>query len=297
MDEAPKNLFDAPPPGAPNLNAVSQAFKELCTTIAWLRDPVHGCPWDLQQTHASLRRFMLEEAYEAVEVMGNEHPNQLAEELGDVLLQVVLNAQVALDQGTFSLEDVIRHITQKMRRRHPHVFLKDQDPQTSGEESQLRKRWEEIKAIEKTEKGESLPNSDFFHKTKSIHPATTQALKIGELSATIKFDWNSPQEVLQQVRSELLEVEEEFLKKEYDLKLIAEEIGDLYFSLTQLCRHLGLDPEVTSFGANLKFLKRFASVEKLAAEKGLSVTTAERSVLEALWCQAKELEKKHPLTN
>jgi MazG family protein len=272
---------------APDLAAVQRAFSEFCLTVARLRDPQGGCPWDLQQDHMSLRRYMIEEAYEAAEAMAQNHPQHLCEELGDVLLQVVLNSQVALDAGTFSLIDVISGIDAKMRRRHPHVFAAAADA-PSITTDQVRKAWEEIK---REEHQAPAVGSRTFIDAVSKHPATAQAYKIGKIAAKINFDWDNSQEVLAQVRSEVDELADELNKPSHDKAKIAEELGDIYFSLAQLARHLDLDPEVVSVDANRKFLRRFEMLEDIAAERGIAVRTAARVQLEALWAAVKEKEK------
>ena len=291
MSDAPKDPFLVPPSGAPQLDDVAQAMTDLCITVAWLRDPAKGCPWDLKQTHASLKRFMIEEAYEAAEAMNGVASSNLCEELGDVLLQVVLNAQVALDQKSFNLVDVIHSINSKMRRRHPHVFASESTSDTQISPLDLKRSWETIKAEEKREKGPATESADVFREARGKHPATLQAQAIGKIAARIDFDWSTPQEVFEQVQSEMQELSEELESPEHNLKFIAAEIGDVYFSLAQLCRHFGLDPEVTSLEANLKFLRRFAAAQRLAEAAGQDVSTVGRESLEKLWVQAKKEEK------
>ena len=284
------------PEGSPDIAATARVFAEFCTTIAALRDPDTGCPWDLQQDHASLRRYMLEEAYEAVEVMVGGRPAELCEELGDVLLQVVLNAQVALDAKTFTLVDVITGINAKMRRRHPHVFANTVGPVVTPASVQLQ--WEQIKAAEKAAVAdkehllkEASPPSPLFAAALGKHPATAQALKIGKIAAKVRFDWDNSAEVWSQVRSEVEELAAELDHPTPDRAKIAEELGDLYFSLAQLSRHLDLDPEIVALDANRKFLRRFAMLEALAGEQKVLLTSATRLQLEDLWRQVKAREK------
>ena len=291
MTESNNERFQTPPKGAPNLDDVALAMRELCITIAWLRDPENGCPWDLKQTHATLKRYMLEEAYEAAETMTEEPNPDLRDELGDVLLQVVLNAQVALDRGGFSLSDVIRNINSKMRRRHPHVFTATENNGRPFSDNSLRQSWEEIKANEKKDAGAPPTQESVFHEVKGKYPATRQAKLIGKVAASINFDWSTPEEVLAQVRAEIDELNEELIRPDADHQRITDELGDVYFSLAQLSRHLKLDPEVVSLSANQKFLRRFENVEKLAKTAGIDVRTAGRDALEKLWSQAKIKEK------
>lgn len=265
----------------PDLDAAAKAFARFCSTVGALRDPKTGCPWDLEQTHATLRKYMLEEAYEAVHAMGENDPKELSGELGDVLLQVVLNAQLALDAKKFSIVDVIDGIDAKMIRRHPHVFAKETRQEGS---------WDAIKAEEKKAAGTAKPEK-IFDAADKMHPASAQAVKIGKIASSINFDWDDANEVFAQVRSEVEEVAEELAKTERDPARLADEIGDLYFSLAQLSRHLGLEPEVVALDANKKFLRRFAKLEEIAKAKGQDPRTASREGLEALWKAVKADEK------
>ena len=227
-------------------NAAKQSFEEFCKTIAALRHPVTGCPWDLEQTHASLRRYMIEEAYEAAEVMDPADPKKLCEELGDVLLQVVLNSQLAKDEGTFTVGDVIQGINQKMRRRHPHVFgdKNNDSSHHSRETSAIRAKWEEVKATEAQANGEAARSKSgvFGHlKPGSLTPASQLAVAIGKTAKKIAFDWDSCKAVFEQFQSEVSELKHE-IDSGGDKAKIYEEMGDVMFSLSQLCRHLDIDP-------------------------------------------------------
>lgn len=269
------------------------AFRKFCVTIARLRDPFNGCPWDLKQNHTSLRRYMIEEAYEAVRVMADadqstEASSELCQELGDVLLQVVLNAQVASDCERFKIADVIRSIDTKMRRRHPHVFGTPEERRDREIES-IKEKWETIKAGEKEAAGKnSEKNSErkngFFDGING-YPATIEALEIGKRAAKINFDWSDPAEVLAKLLSEVEELKEEW--ESGNREALIAEIGDVYFSLAQLTRHLGLDPEVVALDGNRKFMRRFSTVEALASMRGVDITVADQATLEALWEESK----------
>ena len=275
------------------------AFGRLVRTIAALRHPQTGCPWDLEQDHRSLRRFMLEEAYEAAEAMLQTDDAHLLEELGDVLLQVVLNAQVAEDRGAGHIVDVIEGIDAKMVRRHPHVFA-PLDSEPIGTEA-VRRNWDMIKAEEK--RGAAAPGQmkrkETFAEARKIHPALTQAFKIGKKARAINFDWDQPSEVLQQLRAEIDELEAEMkggtnAKDKASVEArerLADELGDVFFSLAQLSRHLGFEPEEAALRGNSKFLKRFETVENLAAARGEEVDQLPRVELERLWLQAKSTSK------
>lgn len=280
-----------------NLEEIQQAFGELCETIAALRDPKTGCPWDLEQTHESLRKYMIEEAYEASDVMAPVNYTKLKEELGDVLLQVVLNAQLAKDSDKFSILDVVRNLDSKMRRRHPHVFGEEGQPEvkTSRDKSDIKIKWEEVKAREKLNSPASDNEAGVFSSLKSgkLNPSSRLAVEIGKLAKKINFDWKDPLEVFSQLESEVLELKEEIHKKSSKDR-IAAEMGDLIFCISQLCRHLDLDPEICGIDGNKKFLRRFEALEKLAHSKKINVHSAGTEQLENLWKEAKALEKSKP---
>jgi MazG family protein len=278
-----------------NLENIEQAFGELCRTIAALRDPITGCPWDLEQTHESLRKYMLEEAYEATDVMDPVNYKKLQEELGDVLLQVVLNAQLATDACQFSILEVIKDLDSKMRRRHPHVFGENGDPtaKTSRDKSDIKTKWEAVKAQEKQTSPRISSTAGVFSLliAGKITPASRLAFEIGKVAKKINFDWKDPMEVFLQLESEVLELKDE-IKKNSNKELIAAEMGDLMFCITQLCRHLDIDPEVCAIDGNKKFLRRFGSLEELARQKNIDVSKASTEQLESLWKEAKALENK-----
>jgi ATP diphosphatase len=261
---------------------IAKAILKFCQTIARLRDPLTGCPWDLKQDHLSLRTYMIEEAYEAVDAMGASDTSALCGELGDVLLQVVLNAQIASEQENgFSFSDVIQSIDAKMIRRHPHVFEHKEGISTP---EQVREQWNAIKAKEKPE-GSSR---SLFVEEAKIQPSLRQALAIGKRAATVKFDWTEVAEVIAVVKGETRELEEAIISgSSVD---IAEELGDVLFSVVQLSRHLNHDPEILLRDANRKFLRRFAAMEDKATKRDM--TQLSRDELEQLWKQVKIEEKK-----
>lgn len=262
----------------------ADGLKSFVATIAALRHPQTGCPWDLQQDHVSLRRFMIEEAYEAAEAMLGQDSAHLIEELGDVLLQVVLNAQLSAEDGRGDIADVIQGINQKMVRRHPHVFASSGNSISSAD---VKTQWEEIKQKEK-EKEKEKSDQRIFAKARKVHPSLTQSFQIGKVAKSIDFDWDKPLDVLNQLRSELDELEKELVAS--NTAKIADELGDCFFSLAQLARHLGYEAEDVAQRGNLKFLKRFDALEDLATKKGIKPEG--RDVLEALWQEAKSLENK-----
>lgn len=268
-------------------HALHKAFTEFCDTIATLRHPEMGCPWDVQQTHKSLRKYMIEEAYEASAAMAGDDAEAICDELGDVLLQVVLNAQVASDAGQFHISDVIKRINEKMRRRHPHVFKKDEHDGNVDLDS-LHRQWHEIKAKEQGNGIGKEPGIFAKRKVEKVHPATSQAYKIGRVAADINFDWSDPDEAFRILKSEFLELESAWSQGEIsNHSHIIEELGDVYFSLAQLCRHLKEDPELIAQEGNNKFLRRFARLETQAQKEGIDLSKASRAKLLSLWQIAK----------
>lgn len=258
---------------------VAKAFTRFCETIAMLRHPEKGCPWDLQQDFQSLQKYMLEEAYEAVTASNSGDMQDFCEELGDVLLQVVLNAQIARDKKLFSILNVIQAIDTKMRRRHPHVFDKAHGPTPDVKE--VWKNWEILKKEEKKGKGET---QSLFGDIKKSFPATQIATRIGKKARDIRFDWSEPKEVWDKLSSEICELDEALKAAKFSANDdVRDEIGDVYFTLAQLCRHLNVDAEAMAARGNDKFLARFARLEKKAQEMGLDIQTVPQTKLEELW--------------
>jgi len=283
-----KTQIPGVPSGVPDLKVAGEIFSQFVTTIAWLRDKDKGCPWDLEQDYKSLRRYMVEEAYEAAEAMSGSDCGEICDELGDVLLQVVLNAQIARDEGHFSIIDVIDAINKKMLRRHPHVFSVAKEGVTSAE---VRSNWDKIKASEKLAKLRNDQAVGVFTGASKVHPSTIQALHIGKKAAKINFDWETPQQVFDQLKSEVGELEFEVKQDSFDIEKVSQEIGDVYFSLAQLCRHLKLEPETVAMDGNRKFLNRFSRLEAIASSEGKDVKSVSRDELEQLWLKAKASEK------
>jgi tetrapyrrole methylase family protein / MazG family protein len=233
-------------------------FQTLVEIVAKLRHPQNGCPWDLEQTQKTLTQYAIEEAFELVEAIENGDQNEIKEELGDFLFQVILQAQVAKDGGHFSLADVLESLNEKMIRRHPHVFSESAD--SSIALSEVWKNWEKLKADEnKTKKAKPV-----FNYPRSM-PSLQAAYKIGVKTEAYKFDWQKPAEVLEKIHEEYLEVAEALEQK--DSKALEHEIGDLLFSAAQLARHVDLEPEQCLREANRRFEKRFSLVLKLAEKK------------------------------
>ncbi len=247
-------------------------LKELIETVAILRSE-NGCKWDRQQTHQSIRQNMLEEAYEAAEAIDEKNAEHLKEELGDVLLQVVLHSQIAKDNQEFDIQDVAKMLNDKLIHRHPHVFGDEKTADTK----KILENWEKLKAQEKTERKKTMDGIP------STLPSLLRAMKISKKAVRSGFEWQNYSQLLDCFKSEIKEFEE---AKTFDEK--EEEFGDILFSLVNVARWNKIDPEVALAKANVKFIKRFNKLEELA-EKQLSELSFEE--YEELWAQAKKLTK------
>jgi MazG family protein len=254
------------------------AIEQLRNVVAALRSP-EGCPWDKEQTHATLRGGLLEEAYEVVAAIDSADDANLCEELGDLLLQVVFHAQIASEEGRFHFEEVARGISEKLVRRHPHVF----GAENAADSEAVLVRWEEIK---RQEKG-ARPDASALDGVSEGMPALQYAAKIQKKAAGIGFDWQEVAPIFEKVREELAEVEAALPEGRERLE---EELGDLLFSVVNLTRKLKVDAEVALGGATRKFARRFRAVESLMRTRGLAQEGASLEALDALWDEVKSAE-------
>ena len=256
------------------------ALQQLIEVVARLRDPNGGCPWDLEQTHASLVPYVLEEAHEVADAIRHGNDNDLCEELGDLLLQVVLHAQIAREQNRFDLDQIAEAITAKLIRRHPHVFGND----TAEDSNVVRERWEQIKAQElaATLAKSRSPLSDQLKGKVRGMPALAGAMTISKQAAKTGFEWDDMAGVWGKVHEELDELKEAVASGNRDHA--QEELGDLLFTLVNVARWCGIVPEEGLAGTNQRFLDRFSRVEAALEGKlqGRSINE-----LESLWQQAK----------
>lgn len=236
-----------------------------------------GCPWDREQTHESLKKYLIEETYEYLEVVDLDDKARMCEELGDVLLQIVFHARIAEENGDFNIEDVINGVCEKMIHRHPHVFG-DVSAETS---SQVLKNWEEIK---KREKGVKDQTSVLQDVPKNL-PALMRSYKVQQKAAQVGFDWSDPGDVFAKIREEIDELEVEF-KKQNKLG-IEDELGDVLFSVVNLSRFLKVHPELSLTQSTNKFISRFEHIEKRALEQGKKLNDMSLEEMEALWVEAK----------
>jgi len=265
----------------------SRDIDRLIEIMAALRTPVSGCPWDLEQNFATIVPYTIEEADEVAYAITRGDFDDLREELGDLLLQVVYHARMAEEQNAFAFGDVVEAITRKMIRRHPHVFAdKDGNIAPAG----VKSAWERIKAEEKAERAARRPAEETTHKSllsgvKAGQPALTRAMELQRKASTVGFDWNDPRAVLAKIREEADEIEAALDNGNPDE--LADETGDLLFALVNLARHVGADPESALRGTNAKFERRFAYIERALAAKGRSLEDATLQEMDALWNEAK----------
>lgn len=251
-------------------------FSKLRQIIAVLRGP-NGCPWDKEQTHQSLKKYLIEEAYELIEAINEEDIDHMIEELGDVLLQIMLHAQIGEDEGYFSISEVIESISDKMIRRHPHVFG-DVQAETADD---VVKNWKEIK---REEKGEEASTS-LLDKVSKHLPSTLRAYELQKCAAKVGFDWEKVEDAWLKVKEELKEFEQE--TKLNDQEALIKEFGDILFALINIARFLKINPEEALLSTNQKFTRRFAYVEECVKEAGKDFAAFSLSELDQFWDEAK----------
>ena len=260
-----------------------EAIERLAEIIALLR---HECPWDKVQTHETLRKGMIEEAYEVVEAINNKDMANLREELGDVLLQVVFHADLAKEEGEFDLKDIINEECEKMIRRHPHVFLQETQNNSTKSIDKVLEKWENIKV---QERGDKRVTSRMEKVPKAL-PALTRANKIQKRAAESGFDWDDISGAFDKVKEEYREVISCCQDENKDAARLKEEVGDLLFSVVNISRFLGIDPEDALNYTNNKFIRRFSHIEKTALACGRELEEMSLSEMDELWNEAKKLE-------
>ncbi|AIF47215.1 nucleoside triphosphate pyrophosphohydrolase [Dyella japonica] len=260
------------------------SMDDLLAIMARLRDPQTGCPWDVQQDFSTIAPYTIEEAYEVADAIDRKDWPDLRDELGDLLLQVVFHAQMAKEARLFEFADVAHAISDKMLRRHPHVFgdenYDDLDAQKQG--------WEDIKAAERAAKGEQHDDSALAGVSRGL-PEWKRALKLQERAAKVGFDWPDEQPVLDKLLEEVGEVRAEFANGR-DRQRLQDEIGDVLFVVVNLARHAGVDFSQALRHANAKFERRFRAMERMAHADGKPLPEHDLASQEALWQQAKRLD-------
>jgi len=272
-------------------SSAGEWFEKLVALQKRLRE-ANGCPWDRQQTHATLKTYLIEEAYEVLEALESGNDDRFAEEMGDLLLQVVFHSQIAAEEGRFQISDVIREVHDKMVRRHPHVFGSTR----ARSAADVLTRWEQIKAQERraSRGGRALsaqqtaPPSLLDGVPRGL-PATLQGLQLTKKAARIGFDWSDARGIFDKMREEAAELQHALEVR--DVRKIEEELGDLLFAVVNLARFLEVDPEIALNRANAKFSTRFRNMERLARDTQRELGRVSRDELEALWHAAKRKEQ------
>src|SRR4029077_11092340 len=272
-------------------------FEKLAAVQARLRGP-DGCPWDREQTHASLRTYLIEEAYEVLEALEGGDDAKFAEEMGDLLLQIVFHSQIAREEGRFTVSEVTREIHDKMIRRHPHVF----GTTRAKDSAEVLRNWEQIKAAERragekqgnSKAGDDIPKeASLLDGVSRALPATLEGFQLTRKASRIGFDWEDAGGVFEKMREETEELKKALGNQ--DDRRIEEELGDLLFAAINLSRFLKVDPEIELQKANAKFVRRFRAMENLARESGREFKEVPRDEMEAHWEAAKKLEGKADL--
>ncbi|WP_416261595.1 nucleoside triphosphate pyrophosphohydrolase [Gibbsiella quercinecans] len=258
------------------------SLQRLLTIMKKLRDPQTGCPWDRTQTFASIAPYTLEETYEVLDAIQRQDYDDLRDELGDLLFQVVFYAQMGQEQGLFDFQDICHAISDKLERRHPHIF----GDASAADTAAVAARWEKIKTQERAEKALHSALDDI----PQALPALMKAHKIQKRCAAVGFDWNTLGPVVDKVYEEIDEVMHEARQAVVDEKKLEEELGDLLFATVNLTRHLGHKAENALQAANRKFERRFRQVEAIIGQQGLSMNDATLEQMEAAWQQVKQQE-------
>lgn len=271
----------------------SRDIQGLIDIMAALRQPETGCPWDVVQTFETIKPYTIEEAYEVADAIERGDRDDLCDELGDLLLQVVFHARMAEEEGAFSFGDVVEAVTRKMIRRHPHVFERSE----ADTPERVKAQWSEIKEEEKRERRERRQRRGLPADTSAGHlsavqrsfPALVEALKLQERAAKVGFDWSEPEPILDKIEEEVGELREALRHGDQDK--VSDELGDLIFALVNIGRHTGADPEMALRGTNTKFRRRFSHIEQQLEANGEALASATLDRMEELWQAAKAIER------
>ncbi|WP_417704280.1 nucleoside triphosphate pyrophosphohydrolase [Rheinheimera aquimaris] len=255
---------------------MSDNINRLLSIMSRLRDPQTGCPWDLKQSYATIVPYTLEEAYEVADAIARESFDELKDELGDLLFQVVFYAQIAKEEGRFEFDDCVAAICNKLERRHPHVF----GELTADDADTVLKNWEALKSNERKDAGQH----SVLDNIPQAMPALSRAYKLQKRCANVGFDWPTVEGCWDKVKEEIIEVEQ----TETGSAELEEELGDLMFALVNVVRKHKLDPEAVLRAANSKFEKRFRAVEQALAEQGKTPEQSDLAEMDALWNQVKK---------
>ncbi|SRR5258706_7581803 len=274
-----------------NALRAAQAFTRLVDIMATLRGP-DGCPWDREQTIDSLKPFLLEETYEVLEAIDRHDHAALCEELGDFVFEAVFLAQLEAEAGRFTIADSLQRVADKLLRRHPHVFARETGEAPLDSARQVRTRWEEIKAVERTTGGASATAKTLLGGIVPTLPALLRAYHIGLRAASVGFEWSTSADVVDKIQEEVDELREVVeAPGPIDQARAEEEMGDLLFSIAHLSRKLGIEPETALRKANDKFTGRFGIMERAIGESGRAMKDMTIDELEAEWQQAKAAQR------
>ena len=278
-------------PSPRGLTHSGDAFRDLVELMARLRTPGSGCPWDLEQTFATIAPYTIEEAYEVADAIERQDMAELKSELGDLMFQSLFHARMAEELGAFSIHDVIQGLLDKMISRHPHVFG-DGAVETSGQQVLA---WEAMKAAERAAKLSTGPDDgrtpSALDGVALALPALMRAEKLTKRAGRVGFDWPAPGPVLEKLDEEIGELKEALAAPVHDQAHIEEELGDILFVVANLCRKLAVDPEVALRGANAKFIRRFHGMEALARSRDVEFGSLTLDQQEALWVEVKKAER------
>ncbi len=268
-----------------NKKAISDNFIKLYKVISELRGP-NGCEWDKKQTAYSLRSSLLEETFESIDAIQEQDNNNLKEELGDMFLVILMISKIKEQEGAFYLDELIQGITEKIIRRHPHVFGDEKNKSVSG----ILKRWEEIKV---NEEGKYIQENFMDNVAKTI-PPLERANLIQKYASKVGFDWKEPMPVINKIKEELDELIEEVVppdNSEINMKNIELEVGDLIFTIVNLCRILKIDPSLALNSTNNKFINRFNEMEKKLKEQNIAINKTDLETMDRIWNKIKKQEK------
>ncbi|HEU0184941.1 MAG TPA: nucleoside triphosphate pyrophosphohydrolase [Blastocatellia bacterium] len=272
-----------------------RTFQDLINMMARLRAP-DGCPWDREQTYATLGPMLIEEAYEVIEAAEAEDWSELRDELGDLLFQIVFYGQIGAEKGHFDLHQSIARVHEKMTRRHPHVFgeKNGSEEKSAISATEVLANWEAIKAAERKAAGKEAGKEEEKSLLDGVSlrlPALLEALQLTTKAARVGFDWKKVDDVLLKLEEEIRELREELVREDLDKKAVAGEIGDILFVIANLARWNGVEPEIALKATNRKFRRRFRHVEKRVAEQGRAWPEVSLEEMDEHWDEAKRLER------
>ncbi|MBP6823440.1 MAG: nucleoside triphosphate pyrophosphohydrolase [Acidobacteria bacterium] len=268
--------------------STKRTFQDLVEMMARLRAP-GGCPWDQEQTYATLGPMLIEEAYEVLEAAEVGDWNGLRDELGDLLFQIVFYGQIAAEAGHFDAHDSITRVHEKMTRRHPHVF----GEQTVDSTADVLLNWEAIKAAERKAEGKEEKKTSMLDGTSSKIPALLEAFQLTTKAARVGFDWQQSEDIFDKLEEEIRELRAEFKRENRDQNAIAAELGDVMFVVTNIARWHGIEPETALKATNRKFRRRFAHIERRVQEQGKAWGDVTLAEMDAYWDEAKKIERQN----